>query len=68
MALQFGNHEEATMNQALLCDLINKNVACSHALLLPLKHIIKIPGVILAPMTIHKQNTINKHGHIIAKD
>ena len=66
-ALQFGNHKEATNNPALLMSLITDDVTHGFALPLPLDKIKRIPGVLLAPLNIAIQDTIDEHGHIVPK-
>jgi len=45
-----------------------KDIIRGYALPLPLSKIHCIPGVILAPMNIQRQNTIDANGKIIDKD
>jgi hypothetical protein len=68
LALAFGNHKGATNKPDLLEELVNKDVIHSYGIVLPLSKITKIPGVILAPMNIAPQNTIDEFGQIISKD
>jgi hypothetical protein len=58
LALEFGNHRE----------LVNKDVIHGYGIVLPLNKMIKIPKVVMAPMNIAPQNTINEFGQIISKD
>ena len=48
--------------------LVSKDVRFGYCLPLPLGKARKIPDILLAPMNIQKQNTINKHGRIVEKD
>jgi hypothetical protein len=68
VALAFGNHKGASLQPKLLQKLVSKDVHFGYCLPLPLDKTRKIPGALLAPMNIQKQNTINEHGRIIEKD
>eukprot|EP00957_Ditylum_brightwellii_P107943 8233778-Ditylum_brightwellii.AAC.1 len=65
--MQFGNHKDATSKPLLLRNLIKKDVMFAYSLILPLHKIMRIPGALLAPMNIMRQNTIDNLGHIIEK-
>ena len=67
-ALEFGNHKGATEKPELLRQLVKKDITHGYALVLPLSKITRIPGALMAPMNIQKQNTIDEHGMIIEKD
>ena len=67
-ALSFGNHKVAVSNPILLRKLIEKDVVHGYGLVLPLINIDRIPGVLLAPMNIMTQNSINEHRRIVEKD
>ena len=67
-ALIFGNHKGALMKPDLLLQLMSKDVHFGYCLPLPLAKAEKIPGVLIAPMNIQQQNTINEFGRIIPKD
>ena len=67
-ALSFENNKGAVRNPILLRKLIDKDVVHGYGLVLPLRKIDQIPGVLLAPMNIMTQNTINEHGRIVKKD
>ena len=60
-ALSFGNHKGAVRNPIFLRKLIEKDVVHVYVLVLPLSNIDRIPGVLLAPMNIMKQNTIDEN-------
>jgi hypothetical protein len=64
----FGNHKGAVKQHDLLIKLVKDDVTRGFALLLPLYKIVLIPGVLLAPLNIQAQSTINKRGEIIPKD
>ncbi len=66
--LAFGNHKGADQQQELLLKLVQDGVDRGFALPLPLDKIKKIPGVLLAPLNIQLQKTINERGKIIPKD
>jgi len=67
-ALTFGNHKGATQQPDLLHQLVCKDVTYGYALPLPLDAIRNIPGVLMAPMNIQRQNTIDESGQIVEKD
>ena len=67
-ASEFGNHKGATSNPELPKKLILKDITHGYGLILPLSKITRIPGVLVAPMNIQKQNTINEMGQVIEKD
>jgi hypothetical protein len=67
-ALVFGNHKGAMQQQDLLKKLVTNDVVRGFALPLPLDKITQIPGVLLAPLNIQAQNTINERGKIIPQN
>ena len=67
-ALNFGNHKGANKQQELLEKLVTDDVTRGFAIPLPLSKIIQIPGILLAPLNIQAQNTINERGEIITKN
>ncbi len=67
-ALVFGNHKGAVKQQDLLEKLVTKDVIQGFAPPLPLDKITQIPGVLLAPLNIQAQNTINERGKIIPQN
>ena len=67
-ALSFGNHKGAMRNPIFLSKLIEKDVVHGYGLVIPLSKIDQIPGVLLAPMNIMTQNTIDEHERIFEKD
>ena len=67
-ALSFGNHKGAIAKPELLKNLINKDVIHGYSLPIPLSSVKSIPGLVMAPMNIMAQNTINELGQIIPKD
>ncbi len=66
--LKFGNHKGANQQQELLLKLVKDDLIRGFALPLPLNKIKKIPGVLLAPLNIQLQKTINECGEIIPKN
>jgi hypothetical protein len=66
-ALNFGNHKGPNKQQELLEKLVTNDVARGFAIPFPLSKIIQIPGILLAPLNIQAQNTINERGEIIPK-
>ena len=67
-ALTFTNHKGANLNKDLLKTLIKEDVNHGFILPLTLDKIKQIPGVLLAPLNIINQNTIDEIGHAIQKD
>ena len=67
-ALAFGNHKGARDDTPLLHSLIMDDVTQGFVLPLPLDKITRIPGIILSPMNIVRQNTIDETGKIVPKD
>ena len=67
-ALEFQNHKGATENQDLLLNLCSKDVKFGYGLVLPLSKVTRIPGILMAPMNIMRQNTIDEQGRIVEKD
>ena len=65
-ALSFVNHKGDVRDPILLRKLIEKYVVHGYGLVLHLSKIDKIPGVLLSPMNIMKQNTIYEHGQHIS--
>ncbi|KAL7526144.1 hypothetical protein ACHAXR_001343 [Thalassiosira sp. AJA248-18] len=68
LALEFGNHKRASEKPELLKQLIAKDVKHGYGLVLPLFKITRIPNLLLAPMNIMNQNTIDEFGRIVGKD
>jgi hypothetical protein len=67
-ALAFGIHKGADQQPELLLKLVQDDIDRGFALPLPLIKIKKIPGILLAPLNIQLQKTINERGEIIPKD
>ncbi len=66
-ALTFRNHKGATKKPDLLKLLVNNDIIHGFALPLPLDKIIRIQGILLAPLNIQAQNTIDDMGRIVPK-
>ena len=67
-ALEFGNHKGAIENPELLKKLVSKDITHGYGLVLPLSKVHRIPGLLMAPMNIMNQNTIDECGRIVGKD
>jgi hypothetical protein len=67
-ALTFGNHKGASTKPDLLKKLVQKDVKYGHSVPISLESVTKIPGLILAPMNITAQNTIDEFARVIPKD
>jgi hypothetical protein len=61
-AFTFGNYKGASSKPALLQELVNDDVIHSFALPLPLPNIQNTKGILLAPLNIQLQNTIEETG------
>lgn len=67
-ALDYGNHKGATKDPDKLYDLLDDDVTHGFNMPLPLSMARRIPGLLISPMNIAKQNTIDENGSIIQKD
>ena len=67
-ALAFGNHKGAQKHPSHLRKLVEKDVIHGNGLPLPLNRFQDLPGIVLAPMNIALQNTINDLGQIVEKE
>jgi hypothetical protein len=68
VAPAFGNHKDRSLQPKLLQKLVSKDVHFGNCLPLLLDKTRKIPGALLTPMNIQKQNIIKEHRRIIKKD
>jgi hypothetical protein len=67
-ALAYGNHKGATKDPDKLFELLDEDVTHGFNLPLPLAMARRIPGLLISPMNIVRQNTINELGDIVEKD
>ncbi len=67
-ALTFGNHKGALQKLVILKKLIAKDVKYGYSLPVPLFSIRLILGLVMAPMNIMEQQTIDEFGQKIPKD
>eukprot|EP00957_Ditylum_brightwellii_P201783 15327214-Ditylum_brightwellii.AAC.1 len=67
-APEFGNHKGAILKPDPLKKLTSKDAKHSYSLPLLLSKVKKIPGLMMAPMNIMRQNTKEKIGMIVDKD
>ncbi len=67
-ALTFGTHKGVPTQPVLLKKLISKDVIHGNSLPVPLLSVKSIPGLVMAPMNIMVQNTINGIRQVIPKD
>jgi hypothetical protein len=67
-SLTFRNHKGALQKPVILKKLIAKDIKYGYSLPVPLSRVQSIPGLVMAPMNIMEQNTIDKFGQIIQKD
>jgi hypothetical protein len=67
-AIKFGNHKGAESNPEAILKLVSKDVKHGYAVAFPLSKAHLIPGILIAPMNIMHQNTIDESGRIIEKD
>jgi hypothetical protein len=68
LALAFGNHKGATKNSKHLHALLAEDVIHGFNLPVMMSAVQKIPGLVLSPMNIAKQNSIDETGRVIEKD
>jgi hypothetical protein len=66
--LTFGNHKGPSAKPDLLRNLIGKDVKYGYSIPIPLSCTKMIPGLVMAPMNIMAQNTIDECGKIVPKD
>jgi hypothetical protein len=66
-AIEFGNHQGAQENPSLLTKLVTKDVKHSYALAFPFLKALSIPGILMAPINIMHQDTINETGRVVEK-
>jgi hypothetical protein len=66
-AIEFGNHRGAKENIELLTSLVTKDVKYGYAVTFPLSKASSIPGILMAPMNIMHQDTIDETGKIVDK-
>ena len=64
-ALEFGNHRGAELEPDLLTLLVNSDVTYGFAVPFPLPKMLRVPGILFAPLNIQDQNTINSMGRIV---
>jgi hypothetical protein len=67
-ALAFGNHKGAIKEARKLQSLLTEDVRHGFNLPVHMNIVQKIPGLVLSPMNIARQNTIDETGRIIEKD
>ena len=67
-ALTFGNHKGTSQKPVILKKLIAIDVKYGYSLPIPLSSVQLIPGLVMAPMNIMEQNSIDEFGRIIQKD
>ena len=67
-ALEFVNYKGASEKPEPLRKLISKDIKHGYGLVLPLSKVSRILNLLLAPMNIMNQNTINEFGRIVGKD
>ena len=67
-AIKFGNHKGAESNPEAILKLVSKDVKHGYAVAFPLSKTHLIPGILIAPMNIMHQNTIDESGRIIEKE
>jgi hypothetical protein len=68
LALSFGNHKGSIKKPEQLQKLLNDDVVHGYNLPLSPDLIHKIPGLLLSPMNISRQHTIDETGRVIEKD
>eukprot|EP00978_Attheya_sp_CCMP212_P036241 scaffold162830_cov52-Attheya_sp.AAC.11 len=63
-----GNHKGATKDPQILEKLMKEDVFRGYSLPIPLAKVTEIPGAIMAPQNVARQNTIDETGKIVRKD
>jgi len=64
-AIKFGNHKGAQSNPEAILKLVLKDVKHGYAVAFPLSKANLIPGILIAPMNLMHQNTIDETGRIV---
>ena len=64
-ALTYGNHKSATKNAAELLAMLKKEVSKGWHLPLPINRLDEIPGLVLGPLGLVEQTTIDEEGNNI---
>jgi hypothetical protein len=67
-AIKFGNHKGAQSDPEAILKLVSKDVKHGYAVAFPLSKAHLIPGILIAPMNIMHQNTIDETGRIVEKE
>ena len=67
LALQRGNHQSVKQKPAAVKSLLQMEVICGWQLPLPRHLISKLPGVVIAPLGLVSQSTINSRGEHVPK-
>jgi hypothetical protein len=66
-AIKFGSHQGAQENPSLLTKLVTKDIKHGYALAFPLLKALSIPGILMEPMIIMHQDTINETVQVAKK-
>ena len=66
--LAFGNHKGAKRNPTKLNSLLSDEATMSWSIVLPKSFAKSIPGLLINPMNVQKQNTINEMGNPISSE
>ena len=66
-ALQYGNHKSATLNGPMLMKMLDKEAEKGWHIPLPIYSLRRIPGVIVAPMGLVHQTSIDENNKATAK-
>jgi hypothetical protein len=67
-ALSYGNHKGAIKAPDKVLELLNEDVTYGFIMPLPLSMALHIPRLLMSPMNIARQNTIDELGNIVPKD
>jgi hypothetical protein len=67
-ALACGNHKGVVKTPAKLFDLLDNNATHGSNMPLPLSTACHIPGLLMSPMNVARQNTIDELGNIVPRD
>ena len=67
-AIELGNHKSATKDSPKLLSIFGKKVEKGRQLMLPISALQHLPGVVVGPVGIVSQDSIDAFGHRLPKD
>ena len=66
-ALKFGNHKGCDKFKPFLEKCLDDDVVHGYSLVITRQRVTEIPNLLIAPLNVHEQHTINEWGEIIDK-